>query len=85
MEYIQTISNVYMSASLFLIPLAIFTIIDDILTSLHLNINDQIFTFFITLVNGVTNFFGLYWVLRVYFPPRPASPYNSRGELISAI
>lgn len=74
-----------MSASLFLIPLAIFTIIDDILTSLHLNINDQIFTFFITLVNGVTNFFGLYWVLRVYFPPRPASPYNSRGELISAI
>jgi len=71
-----------MSALLFLIPLAIFTIIDDILTSLYLNINYQIFVFFITLINGVADFFGLYWVLRVYFPPRPASPYNSRGELI---
>ena len=84
MEYIQTISNVYMSASLFLIPLAIFTIIDDILTSRYLNINYHIFAFFITLVNGVTNFFGLYWVIRVYFPPRPASLHNRRGELILA-
>ena len=71
-----------MSALLFLIPLAIFSIIQDILTSHYLNINYQIFAFFITLVNGVADFFGLYWVLRVYFLPRPASPYNSKGELI---
>ena len=63
-----------MSASLFLIPLATFTVIEDILTSRHLNINYHIFAFFTTLVNGMADFFGLYWVLRVYFPPKTSKP-----------
>ncbi|KIM38449.1 hypothetical protein M413DRAFT_30000 [Hebeloma cylindrosporum] len=67
----QAIFNLCFRASFFFIPLAIFNIVEDILDwSKSEKINFDALIFFDTLINGVLAFYGLGWVLRVYFPEK---------------